>query len=561
MRRLGIVLLLALSVGCHGTGEHPGRGAADAKQRLATATIGDPKTFNPLLVSDSASESAIDDVFDGLLRFDPKTMEMDPMLAQSWEYNATGTVCTFHLRHDVHWQDGAPFTAADVAFTFQAIFDDRVPNSIKRTLMVGDQPLKTEIVDDYTIRLILPRPFAPLFNALGFKILPKHILGAALEKGTFTQQWGINTPPEQIIGTGPYRMTRYVPAQFIEFKRNPTYWMRDARGQPLPYLRTVTLLIVPDQQTMYRKFLSGHTDVDTPRPEQVGDLQAKADQLNITVKDIGLETGSTFISFNRNPRHYVRDGKTDPRMTWFTDPYFLKAVAHAVDKQAMIRNCLHGHGKPAVADISPANTVYHNPHLSDYAYDLSAARRLLAAGGYVQRHGVLEDHTGNPVEFSLYTNAGNPVREKICAILKEDWAKLGMKVRYQPLPFATLVDKLEHTFDWDAVLIGFTGTPEPNNGANLWRSSGALHLWNPSQATPATPWEAEIDRLLEEGTRTLDVQKRRQFYWRIQAILHEQLAMIETVRQTEFSAYKRTLRNFQPTVWGVYRPELIRIAQ
>jgi peptide/nickel transport system substrate-binding protein len=241
----------------------------------------------------------------------------------------------------------------------------------------------------------------------------------------------------------------------------------------------------------------------------------------------------------------------------------LRAIAHAMDKQAMIVNCLNGYGKPAIAEVSPEDKLYHNPHLTDYPYDLDEARRLLREGGYVDRDndGIVEDAAGNPVEFSLTTNAGNQIREKMCSILKEDWTKLGMKVNYRPLDFQALVEKLYTTFDWDAVLIGFTGSPEPNNGANLLRSSGNLHFWNPSQSTPETPWEAEIDRLLEEGAREMDVQKRPQYYWRIQEILHEQLPMIETVRQMTFAAYRRSLRNYEQAVWGPYRPELIRFAE
>jgi len=543
--------------------EGAGTTAAARGQHVVSATIGDPKTFNPLLVVDSVSATAVGASFEGLVRLDPQTTEMEPSLAEKWEANDNGTVYTFHLRHDVHWHDGVPFTADDVAFTFAAIYDDTVPNSSKPALLVDGRPIKTEVVDDYTIRLVLPQPFAPLINSLSGAVLPKHILGRALEKGTFAQSWGIDTPPDQIIGTGPYRMARYVPAQFIEFRRNPEYWMKDESGAPLPYLQSEMLLIVPNQDTMYLKFLSGQTDIHTPRPEEIADLRAKADDLNLNVAEVGLDTGSQFIAFNRNPRHYVHDGKHDPRLTWFTDPYFLKALAHAIDKQAMIVNCLNGYGKPAVAEISPENKLYHNPNLQDYAYDLGEAKRLLNAGGYVDRDGdgIVEDSAGNPIEFTLNTNAGNQVRERMCSMLKEDWSKLGMKVDYRPLEFTTLVEKLDHTFDWDAVLIGFTGTVEPNNGANLLRSSGNLHLWNPNQPAPATPWEAEIDRLFEQGSHELDEHKRPQYYWRIQEILHEQLPMIETIRQTQFIAYRRFLQNFQPTAWGLYRPELIRVAE
>jgi peptide/nickel transport system substrate-binding protein len=564
MRRLRVLLVLAV-IGCHSSSEPTTATppATHREQRLTSATISDPKTFNALLTVDQASNAAVNDLFDGLVRLNPQTLEMQPMLAERWECNDDGTVYTFHLHHDVQWHDGQPFTAADVAFTFDAIYDERVPNSMKSLLTIDGKRIQVDVVDDYTVRLTLPRPFAPLINSLGDPILPKHILGPALQDGTFAQQWGIDTPPEKIIGTGPYRMTKYVQAQFIEYRRNPTYWMKDDTGARLPYLESQIRLTVPTQDTMYLKFLAGQTDVHAPRPEEVAELRAKADTLKITVAELGIDTGTTFVSFNRNPRHYVKNGKTDPRLSWFTDLNFLRAIAHAIDKQSMIINCLNGYGKPAVAEISPEDTRYHNPNLTDYAYDLTEAKRLLADAGYVDRDGdgVIEDHDGNPVEFALNTNAGNQVREKICSILKEDWSKLGMKVNYRPLDFTTLVEKIDNTFDWDAILIGFTGTPDPNNGANLLRSSGNLHLWNPSQPKPATPWEAEIDSLLEQGSRELDVQKRPTYYWRIQEILHEQLPMLQTVRQTQFVAYKTALENFRPTVWGLYRPELIRVRE
>ncbi len=541
----------------------PGAPSAAHAQRLTTATISDPKTFNPILAVDASSGSATEPLFEGLVRLNPQTLAREPVLAQRWEFSADGTVCTFFLRRDVRWHDGQPFTAADVTFTFAAIFDARVPNSIKHILAVDGQPVRISAPDDYTVEVRVPHPFAPLLDAIGVPILPRHVLAASLAAGTFQEQWGIETPPEKLIGTGPYRMVRYVPAQFIEYRRNPTYWRTDDGGQRLPYLEGETALIVPDQEATYLKFVAGQTDIHNPRPEEIGELRSRADQLRIAVDEIGLDTGSTFVAVNRNPRAYMRNGATDPRLGWFTDLRFLRALAHAVDKQTMIVNTLNGYGKPAVAEISPENTLFHNPNLRDYPYDLAEARRLLEEAGFADRDGdgVREDPRGHAVAFTLTTNAGNRVREKICAILAEDWAKLGLKVSYRPLEFQALVEKLNSTFDWDAVLIGFTGTLEPNNGANLLRSSGNLHLWNPNQRTPATEWEAEIDALLEQGARELDTAKRRPIYWRIQEILHAQLPMIQTVRPVTFVAYTRALRNYHPTVWGLDRPELIRFAE
>jgi peptide/nickel transport system substrate-binding protein len=566
---VGTVLMASLAAGCSSPSNGPppsstptAAPAASREQPLLTATISDPKTFNPILATDEPSNVAVGQLFDALVRLDPRTTEIEPSLATRWECDADGTECTFHLRHDVLWHDGKPFTAADVVFTFDAIYDDRVPNSLKHVLTVDGRRLEVEAVDDYTVSVRPSRPFAPLLNSIGVPIIPKHVLGDALAAGQFARKWGIDTPPDQLIGTGAYRMVRYVPSQYVELRRNPHYWMKDENGAPLPYIETRIIRILPDQDTAYLKFLSGQTSIHNPRPEEVPDLHDREKELGIVVQEIGLDTGSLFVTFNRNPAHYVRDGKRDPRLDWFTDKHFLQALAHAIDKQSLIVNCLNGFGRPSTSYISPENTVFYDPHLKDYEYDLDSAREILTEAGYRDRDGdgVIEDRNGNPVEFSLNTNAGNQVREKMCSILQQDWNALGMKVNYRPLDFTLLVEKLDTTFDWDAVLMGFTGAIEPHNAANLLRSSGNLHLWNPNEPSPATDWEAEIDRLLREGSAELDPDKRRQIYWRIQEILHEQLPMIDTVLETRFTAYTNKLENFYPTVWGVYRPESIEFA-
>jgi len=555
---LASALLAAVAMGCHI--KRPATSHA-AQQILYSSTISDPKTFNPILVTDASSGDVIGNLFEGLVKTNPKTTLPEADLAQSWDISEGGKVITFHLRRGVKWYDGELFTARDVLFTLRAIYDPRVPNSERPILTVEGKPIEAKALDDYTVQMTLAAPFAPLLYSIGFEILPAHILEGALNNGSFNRSWGIDTPPEKIIGLGPYRFARYVPAQSIEFKRNPDYWMTDDKGGQLPRLNGQTVLIVQDQNASYLRFLSGQTDVHSPRPEEVLDLQSKAQELKVTLKDVGLDTGSLFFSFNRNPRHYLKEARTDPKLDWFTDINFLRAIAHLVDKQSMINLCFHGLGEPAVADISPENKLFHNPNLKDYEYDPKLAAQLLEGAGYhLLKGGVRADTRGNPIVFNLTTNAGNPTREQMCAIFKQDLANLGIQANYRPLEFTTLVEKLDSSFDWDCILMGFTGGIEPNNGANFLRSSGNLHIWDPNQPRPATPWEAEIDRLLDQGAAAMDIKKRAPYYWRIQQILWEQLPIIETIRQKRFDAYKDSLEDYNPTVWGLYRPEWIHFA-
>lgn len=529
----------------------------EREQILYQSTISDPRTFNPILVTDSASGEVVGDLFEGLVRINPITTLPEAGLAERWELSDGGKAIVFHLRHGVKWFDGQPFTARDVVFTMRVIYDPRVPNIEEPSLTVDGKPIKVEALDDYTVRMTMPRVFAPLLYAIGVPMVPAHLLEPALEAGKFNHTWGINTAPEKIIGLGQFEMTRYVQAQFVQFKSNPDYWMRDEKGGRLPRLRGETLQIVPDGNAQYLRFLAGQIDIYTPRPEEVIDLRDKQKQLGITLKEIGIDTGSLFFAFNRNLKHYTRNGAVDPKYRWFTDLRFMRAIAHAVDKQGMINLCFHGLAVAAVSDTSPANRVFYNPNLKDYGYSLKQAGDLLEAAGYHLANGVRRDPNGNRVEFNLATNTGVNVRDEMCVIFQQDLASLGIKVNYRPLEFTTLVDKLDSTYDWDVVLIGFTGGIEPNNGADFLRSSGTLHLWNPREPKPATAWEAEIDRLLEQGTMVMDPLKRAPYYWRIQEILHDELPIIETVRQVRYQAWKNSLKNFQPTVWGEYKPEWI----
>ncbi len=353
-----------------------------ATQTLYESMTSDPGTFNPILVTDAASGTAVGDLFEGLVKDNPKTTLNEPDLAQSWEFEDGGKTIIFHLRHDVKWSDGVPFTARDVMFTMRAIYDPHVPNSEVFALTVDGKPIKYEAPDDYTVVMRLPRPFAPLLHSIGVPIVPAHVLETALDAGRFNHTWGIDTPPARLISLGAYRMAGYVPGQLIAFQRYADYWMHDERGGQLPRLHGETELIVPDQNAQYLRFVGGLTDVYSPRPEEVWTLRERAQQLNIKVASIGIDTGSLFFAFNRNPRHYVRNAVTDPRYRWFTDLNFMRALAHSVDKQGMIALCFRGLGVPAVSDISPANRIFYNPNLKDYDYNLMLAARILDEAGY-----------------------------------------------------------------------------------------------------------------------------------------------------------------------------------
>ena len=546
---------LAFFAGCRVS--RPGSDHATS-QILYQAVPGDPRTFNPILITDATSGELTSNLFESLIRVNPVTTLPEAGLAEKWDLAPDNKTITFHLRHDVKWFDGQPVTAYDVLFTLDVIYDPKVPNSIRPSLTIDNQRIIAEAPDDYTVVMHIPKPFAPLLYSIGIPVMPAHILEPVWKAGNYNHTWGIDTPPGKLIGNGQYHMTHYTQGQLVRYDRNENYWMKDEHGGQLPRLHGQTVTIVPDQNTAYLRYLAGQIDVYNPRTEEVSPLTDKKNnhELDIQVQQIGIDTGSLFFAFNRNPRHYVKNGVTNPKLQWFTDLKFLQAVAHTIDKKSMIDLVFHQLAVSAVADISPENKIFANPNLKDYEYDPKLAADMLEAAGYhLVKPGVRTDPKGNRLEFDLTTNTSNPDRNQMCTIFKQDMESLGIKVNYRPLEFTTLVDKLDSSFDWDCILMGFTGGIEPNGGQNFYRSSGNLHIWNPNQPKPATPWEAEIDTLLDQGASEMDPNKRAPYYWRIQQILHDQLPIIETVRQQRYASWKNSLLNYQPKVWGLYKQE------
>src|SRR5690606_29203254 len=190
-----------------------------------------------------------------------------------------------------------------------------------------------------------------------------------------------------------------------------------------------------------RSFLAGEIDIHMPTADELRDVLAAESEGRFTVREVGVDPGMLFVVFNRNPARFRQNGRDDPRLTWFTDPAFLRALAHGVDKTGLIAEALDGFGAPAVSFLS-ADSPFLNPHLVDYAYDPARARALLDEAGYIDRDGdgVREGRRGHPVEFTLTTNAGNPMRDAIARRLQRDWQReLQLRVHLDALPMDALL--------------------------------------------------------------------------------------------------------------------------
>lgn len=523
---------------------------------LVLSTTSDPKSFNDIIAKETSTTLVTGHIFEGLTTENAFTTKVEPHLARRWEVSEDGIQWIFYLRNDVLWNDGHPFTADDVVFTFnELIYNPDIPSSARDIFTIEGKTFKVEKIDNYTVRFTLPVKFAPFLRGMGQGILPKHKLKSIVDEGKFNFTWGIDTPPAEIVGTGPFKLVKYDPGQRLVFERNPRYWKHSNEGDRLPYISKIIYLIVQNQDVSLLKFVEGTTDYYGFRGMDYPLLKPLEEKRNFTVYDLGPDTGSNFILFNQNTGVNPKSNKPfveSHKQKWFTNSSFRRAVAHAIDKERMIEIVRNKLGYPQYSSIGPGGGFFHNPDVMKYDYDLNKAKRILNEIGFKDRDGdgYIEDSTGKMVEFNLYTNSGNTERVDIAGIIRHDLEKLGMKVNFLILEFNTLVSKLNATFEWDAIILGLTGGIEPHFGKNVWNSKGQLHLWYPQQKTPATDWEKRIDELFLQGVQELDEDKRKVYYDEFQMIVSQKLPVIYTVLSSRISAVRKKFENLQPTNYG-----------
>jgi peptide/nickel transport system substrate-binding protein len=489
-------------------------------------------------------------LFDGLVEANYVTGEIEPALAESWTISADKRTWTFALRQGVRWSDGVRLTLDDVLFSLQVVFTPEVQSSTVDLLTFGGKPVRWKNLDDRRIQFTTAQPLGFFLRLLqDLTIIPRHKLQSALAKGglAFNAVWAVNTPPAEIVGTGPYIMESYVFGQRVTYRRNPRYWKVDAAGNRLPYLDRYMLQVVPNVDAEKLKFLARETDLYGARPREYEEFKIGEKAGNYTVYD-GPETFSEeYLVFNENPR-----GVAPPKLTWFQDVRFRRALNHAIDRNTIVRQVYAGRATPAWSPVSVANKRYYNPDLPKYEYDLARAQQLLAEAGYKKGpDGFLRDAKGNVVDFSISTSSQSPDGIAIGNIVRQDFTKLGIKVLFTPEAFSTLVTKLDSTFKWDAIIIGLTGDNEPGTARTAWLSSGNLHDWNPRQATPATAWEAEIDRIFEQVAREFDADRRRALYFRWQEIVAEQVPLMYFTNPKTQPVVRNTLGNTRLGLQGV----------
>jgi peptide/nickel transport system substrate-binding protein len=500
---------------------------------LRVAVASDPKTFNPLLVTEQSANLVRYLTGGTLIRWNHVSQAMDPELARAWRVSPDGRELRFELREDARFSDGSPVTAGDVVFTFHQLLDPKTNSVDAQALLAGGQ-VAVEAAGVRTVVFRFPRPVAGVERQIGeISITRARSLAAALD-------------PVRMATAGPFHVTAYTPGATIILGRNPYYW-KNASGRRLPYLDAIRLEVRPDRSLEVNSLLRDELDVSSAVEPKAFSRLAKASR--VTAVDAGPSLDAEQLWFNQNPASPLPEYKK----AWFRSREFRLAVSSAIHRDDLARLVFDSHATPASGIIPVSNRAWANNAVHPPAFDVAAARKFLSAAGFSLSNGNLHDAGGHAVEFSIITNAGSGTRTRMVTLIAEDLAKIGIRVQLVTLDFPSLIERISRTFDYDACLLGMVNDdPDPNSLMGVWMSSGPNHPWFPAEKSPTTPWEAEIDRLMLAQSREPDHTRRKNDFDRVQQIAAEQAPVIFLVVKNSLSAYSSRVANVAPSPFFPY---------
>jgi peptide/nickel transport system substrate-binding protein len=264
---LGFVAFLGSGCGRPGTTPESSQNAPSTPKsggKLVATYRTEPSSFNRYVAPGDAEDVIARLIHATLVRMDRTTGKIEPRLAREWTSSPDGLTWIFKLQDGLTFSDGVPFTAADVVFSFRALYDPKVNSEIASSLQIGGKPMQVRALDAQTVSIVFPSAYAPGIALLdAMPILPEHKLKAALDAGTFRDAWSVTTPLTEIAGLGPFIIEEYAPGRRLVFARNPKFWRRDSAGRPMPYVDRLELQFVADQNTETLRLQAGEADLTT----------------------------------------------------------------------------------------------------------------------------------------------------------------------------------------------------------------------------------------------------------------------------------------------------------
>ncbi len=490
----------------------------DYGDALVIGTIADASVLVPMIATDVMSHEVAGHIFLGVVKYAPD-LKIVGDLAEKFEISPDQKTITFHLKKGVKWEDGVEVTADDVYFGYKLITSPKIPSPYASDFM---EVKEFKIIDPYTFRVTYKRPFAlALPSWSNLVVLPKHILeGKSLD-------YLRNIFGRKPIGNGPFKFEEWKTQQEIVLKYNPLYY------EGRPYLNYIIYRIIPDPATLFMELKSGGVDWISLTPIQYLKLQRDA-KLRKEFKIYKYPSFSfTYIGYNlRHP--------------FFRDKRVRKALCYAINKEEIVKGALLGQGIPAYGPYKPGTWYYNKKIENSCPYNPQKALKLLYKAGFRKNKDGILEKDGRPFEFTLLVNQGNLARLLAAQIIQRELSKLGIKVKIRVMEWTTLIHQFIDTRRFSAVILGWATGPDPD----------LYDIFHSSKIKPpglnfvgyANP---ELDKLLEEGRYTLDKEKRKKIYYKVQEILAEDQPYTFLYIPMSLEAIHKRFHGIKPSAIGI----------
>jgi peptide/nickel transport system substrate-binding protein len=495
MRKLLCVLILIIPLFLNSCHNRP-----SAVPALVIGIEGTPTNLDPGYATDAYSAQISRLCFEGLMRFNREGV-LVPQLAAGFSVKDNRDIA-FSLKKGIRFQDGSPFTSEDVAATIERIIKSPIYSPYREALShVQDVILQGQ----YKLIIRLKEPYAPIMTALTIGIMPRTL---AKEK---------DLPLEKLIGTGPYRLYRNSQSRSVELRSYDGY-----HGGP-PLIKRLIFRIIPNDLTRVLELEKGSIDllVNAVPPDAVSGLEHNKHIRIIT----GQGNAYEYLGFNmRDPVLRIKNVR--------------QAIAHAINRQAIIQFVLFNQAEPATGILPPWNTAY-NADVKKYDYDPAEAGRLLDRAGFPEKHGY---------RFTLdFKTSDNPLSIRVAQAIAYQLEQVGIKVNLRSYEWATFYNDIRHgnfqiyTLRWvgvmdpDILYYAFDSASIPPYGANRG------YYVNPG-----------VDRLLGLARGTFDRDESLAFYRRVQSIAAVDLPYVSLWYMDDITAMRDRVKGFRPFPGGGY---------
>jgi peptide/nickel transport system substrate-binding protein len=447
----------------------------------------DPQSVSLLGGRDRTSEIIGRLVTDSLVQYD-SSLILQPRLASSWEIDQEGRRVTFHLRSGVLWHDGTPLTADDVLFS---VAKARDPASQAPSFLTQFEDLvDIHAPDPMTVEATYSKAYADFLEGWTLPIIPEHLAGR--DEDLLTGEFARNP-----IGCGPFRFVRYEPGVEIVLERNPDYW------DGAPEIERLTFRVVPDDRTAYQALLRGDLDLVSVPPDLWRESLDSPEAEGLT-RFVYYRLAVWYLAWNQ-------DGSNP----WFTDARVRRAMVMALDRPRFIEKVLDGLSKVASTTYHP-DSPWADPDLESWPYAPVEAGRLLDGAGWIDTDGDgIRDRDGEPFSFTLtYPASPQEISDRIAAWIQQSLRDIGVRMEIERLEWRAFLERRKaHQFE--SVMAYFSFTPIPDQ-YELYHSGAREEGFNFFGFS-----DPEVDRLLELGRTTFDLEERRRIYFRLQRRLHE----------------------------------------